>query len=101
LNIREGSATLFACKTPRLLLNSFLLITDGGVGLFVKADPAIFLFQNVSKQNYDVRGHVRMDGLTLSFLLLTLVEGELFVPCQQAWVQFMYKKLYTHTTPRF
>ena len=65
------------------------------------ADPTIILFQNVSKQNYDVMGHLRMDGLSLFLLLLTLFGDGLFVPCQWAWVQFISKPLNTHTTPRF
>jgi hypothetical protein len=54
-------------------------------------DPAIILFQNVSKQNNEVREQLRMAGLTLFLLLLTLFGGELFVFCQWAWVQFMQK----------
>ncbi len=53
------------------------------------ADPAIFLFQNVSKQNNEVRYQLRTGGLTPFLLLLPLFGCVLFVFCQQAWVQFM------------
>ena len=55
------------------------------------ADPAIFLFQNLSKQNVEMRDQLRTGGLTPFILLLTLFGGELFVFCQRAWVNFMEK----------
>jgi hypothetical protein len=53
------------------------------------ADPAIILFQNVSKQNIEMRDQLRIAGLTPFLLLLTLFGDGLFVLCQWAWVQFM------------
>ena len=61
-------------------------IKENGVDVCDGADPAIILFQNVRKLFIEVRDQLRMGGLTLCLLLLTLFGGGLFVPCQLAWV---------------
>ena len=41
------------------------------------------------KEDIEWKYQLRLGGLTLSFLLLTLLQDGLFVPCEQAWVQFV------------